>query len=154
MYLSDILKIINAGPPIDGNGAGLDGVYVNMENYKSFMAIVQLGVTAGTPIITVEKDADGSGAGTAITFYYRSCTTAYNASGGDTLAARATSAALTANATNNIFYVIEVDASEIVDYPYLRVRISDVSSSNLHSIIYILGGVRYEQLNIPEAIVV
>lgn len=154
MRLSEECKIINAGPPFDANGGGLDGVYINMENYKQFTAIVQLGVTAGTPVITVEKDADGSGSGSAITFHYRVCATAYNASGGDTLAADTTSASLTVSATDNIYYVIEVDADEIgPSYPFIRVRVSDTGASDLASIVYILSGPRYAMNVAPTALV-
>ena len=149
MYLSEVCKIINAGPPVDTNTAGLDGAYVSMKDYKHLTAIIQSGVSAGAvSTITVEKDADGSGVGTAIGFNARLCSTAYNAAGGDTLAA-ATAVAATGQAmstTDNTFVVIELDADELGGaHQWVRVRLSDPGAAQLASIIYILSGPRYAE---------
>lgn len=142
-------KIINAGPPKDINGTGLDGAYVSLKNYDHLTAIVQFGVTGAACNITVEKDADGSGAGSAITFTYRKEDT----DSGETLDAATTSASLATSTNNNILYVIEVDAAEIgPDYPYIRVRLSDPSVATLANIVYILSGARYQGQSMPTAL--
>jgi len=156
MILSEVAKIINAGPPKDINGAGLDGAYVFMGNYKHLTAIIQIGVTGGAaPSVTVEKSATGSGAGTQITFYLRECVTAYNASGGDTYYGAAgfklkTGYGLTT--TDNVFAVVELDGSELGGYGYVRVRLSDPSAGALASICYILTEARYAEEVQPQAI--
>lgn len=142
-HLSQVCKIVNAGPPKDINGAGLDGAYVKLDTYGHLTAIVALGVTGAAATITVEKDADGSGAGTAIAFNYRKEDTA----SGDTLdtLTAATNAGVATSTNDNIFYVIELDAREIgPDYPWVRVRVSDPSQATLCAITYVLSGARYQ----------
>lgn len=154
MYLSEVCKIINAGPPVDTNTAALDGVYVSMKNYKHLTAIIQSGASAGAcSTITVEKDADGAGAGTAIGFKLRVCATGYNAAGGDTLAA-AVSVEATGygmSTTDNTFYAIELDADELGGaHQWVRVRLSDPGASQIASITYILSGPRYAETTASE----
>lgn len=158
MYLSEICRIINAGPP--ATAATITGVYVNMENFSHLTAILQMGAGAA-PTVTVEKDADGSGAGTAIGFNYRMCDTAYNAAGGDTLAAPVAVGAggVAMGATDNSFMVIELDAAELLDftltgavsYPYVRV-VMTTGGAGLDALIYILSGQRYKDA--PTALTV
>ena len=63
--LSEKVKIVNMGPPVDVNGSGLDGDYVSLKNYKWATIVIQLGVTGAAGKITVEeaKAVDGTGAG-------------------------------------------------------------------------------------------
>jgi hypothetical protein len=153
LWLTEVGKIVNAGPPVDINGAGLDGVYANMANYGHLTAIVKLGVTGAATTITVEKDADGSGAGTAIAFRYRKEDT----DSGDTLDALTSVAAsgVACSTNNNIFYVIELDAAELGEgYPYVRVRLSDPTVATLADITYVLTGARYQQATPPTALAV
>lgn len=157
MILSNLCKIINAGPPVDVGTAGLDGVYVSMANYNHLTAIIQLGTTSGAaPTVTVEKSATGSGAGTAIAFWLRECVTAYNASGGDTYYAALglkLSTGYGITTTDNVFAIIELDASELGGSQYVRVRLSDPGVVNdFGSICYILSEARYPEANQPEAI--
>lgn len=157
MYLSEVCKIINAGPPFDANGGGLDGSYVNMRNHRHLTAIIQVGVTAGAaPAVTVEKSATGSGAGTAIGFYLRECSTAMTAVLGDllgTLTLRA-STGFGLTTTDNTFAVIELDVGELgIGYNYVRVRLSDPGAGALASICYVLSGARYQE-STQQAIVV
>lgn len=150
--LCEVYKIINAGPPVDINGTGLDGVYVNTRYYPHLTAIVSLGVTGAATTITVEKDADGSGTGTAMAFRYRAEDTA----SGDTLDSLTTaeSTGVACATADSIFYVIELDAAELGDgYPYVRVRLSDPSAATLASIVYVLGPGRYEGETLPSALV-
>jgi hypothetical protein len=145
MYLSEICKIINAGPP--SATFAITGVYVNMENYSHLTCILQMGVGAAATI-TVEKDADGSGAGTAIAFSYRLCDTAYNATGGDTLADDVLivgAGGFAMGATDNSFAVIELDTDKLgADYPYVRV-VATTGGAGLGNFIYILSGARYKE---------
>lgn len=159
MYLSEVCRIINAGPP--SATFAITGVYVNMENFSHLTCILQMGVGAAATI-TVEKDADGSGAGTAIAFKYRMCNTAYNAAGGDTLADEVQivgAGGVAMGATDNSFMVIELDAAELLDftttgavsYPYVRV-VATTGGAGLGNFIYILSGQRYKDA--PSALTV
>lgn len=153
LWLSEVGKIVNAGPPVDINGTGLDGVYVGMAKYGHLTAIVKLGVTGAATTITVEKDADGAGAGTAMAFRYRKEDT----DSGDTLDAltAAEASGVVCSTNNNVFYVIELDAAELGEgYPYVRVRLSDPSQATLADITYILSGAAYQQATPPTALVV
>lgn len=146
MFLSELTKIINALPPIS-EGGGNDAVYVNMKNFAHLTAIIQMGVGA-EPTITVEKSATGVGAGTAITFNWRKCNTAFDASGGDLLGALAAATGGVAgeamSATDNTFAVIELDAEELgPTYPFVRVCVG--VAAGLIAIVYILSGARYKE---------
>ena len=147
MYLSQICKIINAGPPVDVNPASLDCVYVNMENYSHITMIFQMGVGAA-PTITIEKSATGSGAGTAIAFSYRLCNTAYNATNGDLLAAAVLivgAGGVALGATDNSYMVVELDADVIgTTYPYVR-AVATTGGAGLFACIYVLSGARYKE---------
>jgi hypothetical protein len=152
MFLSQICKIINAGPPVANAPAVMDGVYVNMKNFAHLTAIIQTGVGAPATV-TVEEDADGSGAGTAIGFNYRLCDVGYNATGGDILG-NVTAigvGGIALGGTDNSFLVVEVDAAN-PDKPYMRVRLSSVTA--YESMIYILSGARYQDPNTVTALTV
>lgn len=153
MHLSEVAKIVNMGAPIDINGAGLDGAYVNLENAQHCAIIIQLGVTGAATTLTIEKDADGSGAGTAIAFDYRAETTA----AGDTLdaLAAATSSGIALSTNDGVFYVVEIDPKVIGGAtPYVRARLSDPSAATLASMCAILTPLRYAQATPPTALVV
>lgn len=146
MLLSETHKIINGMPPHSTDG-GLAGVaaYVNMENYSHFTAIIQQGVGAASTI-TVEKDANGAGAGTAIVFNYRLCNTAYQAAAGDLLGdlTAAGVGGIATGATDNSFLVIELDAVELgTEFPYVRIAATAVAG--VIGAIYILSGARYQE---------
>lgn len=146
MFLSEICKIVNGMPPHSTDG-GLAGVaaYVNMENYTHITMIVQQGVGAASTI-TVEKDANGSGAGTAIAFNYRMCNTAYQAALGDLLgeATAAGVGGIATGTTDNSFMVIELDSDVLgAGYPYVRAAASAVAG--VIGIVYILSGARYKE---------
>ncbi len=151
--LSEKVKIVNMGPPVDVNGAGLDGAYVSLKNYKWATIVIQLGVTGAAGSITVEeaKAVDGTGA-QAIGFNYRAEETA----GEDTLGplTEATAAnGITTSANDNIFYVIEISAAELSDgYDCIRVRMSDPAAATLVSMCAILSQPRFSQENLPSAI--
>jgi len=131
--------------PIDINGAGATSDIWNMKNYAHCTIIVGLGVTGAASTITVEEcDNVTPSNSTAIAFSYYAETTA----GGDTLGARtaATTSGITGSTNDGVFYVIEIDASQLTDgYPYLRVALSDPSAATLATAVVILSGARYAE---------
>ncbi|MBW2060936.1 MAG: hypothetical protein JRI95_05155 [Deltaproteobacteria bacterium] len=151
--LSEKVKIVNMGPPVDVNGSGLDGDYVSLKNYRWATIVIQLGVTGAAGKITVEeaKAVDGTGA-QAMGFNYRAEETAE----GDTLEAlTATSAAngISTSTNDNIFYVIEISADELSEgYDCIRVRMTDPAAATLVSMCAVLSQARYSQENMPSAI--
>ena len=150
--IAEQAHIVNALPPVDINGAAHNSDVWSMENYAHCTIIVQLGVTGAASTLTVEECDDFTPTNSnAIAFDYYSETTA----AGDTLSARssATSAGISTSTNDNVFYVIEVDASQLTDgYPCLRVALSDPAASTLASVVAILSGARYGETQSPTAV--
>ncbi len=133
--------ITNMIPPIDVNG-GKNGVVTSMKGYSHLSIILQLGVSAVQPVLTVQECDDFTPSNpAAIAFTYYSETTAL----GDTLSTKtaATSAGITLTANNTTFYVIEVDAAELTEgFPAVRIVLTDPSpaGSVIASAVGILSG--------------
>lgn len=143
--------VVNILPPIDITG-GVTCDSFKMENYGHVSIVVQFGVTASaaTKILVYEQTADGV-AGTAIAHNIYKEETA----SGDTLGTRTavTSAGTTPSANDNIFYVIEIDASELTDgSEWISVQITAPAASILCSATAYLSGSRYGQESSATAI--
>lgn len=144
MVLSEQGHIVNALPPVDITG-GAETDRIKMSNAGHITFIVQIGVSAAafTKIIVNAHTAASSGTTTAIAYNVRKEETAL----GDTLGAKTAVAAagLTPSANDNIFYVIELDASELPDgSPWVSVQLTNGTNSVIASVIAILTGVRYQ----------
>lgn len=150
--LTEKAKVVNIGPPIDVNGAGLDGDFISLKNYKWATIIIQLGVTGAAGTITLEEASDVAGTGAqARAFNYRAEDTA----AGDTLGAltAATSAGFATSTNDSIFYVIEIASSELsAGFDTIRPKISDPSAATLVSMCAILSGPRFAGDSMPSAI--
>jgi hypothetical protein len=135
--------VVNILPPVDVNG-GVSSDVFSMKDAAHVDIIVQVGVSAAAPTITVEEcDNFTPTTPVAIGFDYYAETTA----GGDTLAARATAtnAGFAISANDNIFYVISIDASELSrGYPNLRITFSNPGASVIASAVAILSGYRFK----------
>jgi len=145
--IAEQCHVVNVLPPIDvdtASGVAQSEVW-SMENYAHCTVIVQVGVGDADPgDITVEEvDVVAGTTDTAIDFYYYAETTAL----GDTLGARTLAEAATGidvSANDNIFYVIEIDASQLSDgYPCLCIKWSNPGGSTIASAVAILSGSRY-----------
>lgn len=146
--------VVNAVPPVDINGTGFTSDRFKLGLYTHASFLLQIGANNGASVITVEECDDASGShSTAIAFKYAKEETG----SGDSLSALAdaTSTGISTHASeDNIFYCIEVDASELSDgYPYVCVKGSDPSASVLVSGVAILSGARYAGEITPSAIV-
>lgn len=144
--------VINAVAPIDINGAGATSDVWSMRRYQHASIILSLGVTGAATTVTVEECDDFTPTNsTAIAFAYYAEVTA----GGDVLEARAaaTVAGVACSTNDGVFYVIEIDASQLTDgYPCLRVKLSDPSAATLASVQVVLSGSRYAVENSPTEI--
>jgi hypothetical protein len=145
--IAELGHVVNILPPIDidtASGVAASEIF-SMKNYAHATIIVQCGVTdADAGNITIEKcDNFTPDNDTAIDFYYYAETTAL----GDTLGARTLAEAATGidvSANDNIFYVIEIDASELdADNPCLVLKWSNPGGSTIASAVAILSGSRY-----------
>lgn len=141
--IAEMGHVVNILPPIDITG-GTTGDVFSMENYGHATIIVQVGVSAAafTKILVNECTAlDGTGA-TAIAFNYYAEETA----AGDTLSTRtaATTAGVTPSANDTIFYIIELDASELSDGSnFVQLQLTNGTNSVIASAVAVLSGSRY-----------
>jgi hypothetical protein len=149
-YIAQEQHVVNLIPPVSAAGGVTSGV-VNLKNFEHATIILQFGVTSAAPkdVLVLASDNGSPEATAAIAFNLHKCETAYNAANGDVLGAKvaATTAGFIPPATDNIFYVIEVDAASLPSgKPYVKLQIEDNSpaaSSILASAVAILSGARY-----------
>ena len=138
--------------PVDIDAGAQTSDAFKMTNYSHATIIISLGVTGAASTVTVKENTDASGTGaTAIAFSYYGEATA----GGDTLGARtsATSSGFATATTDGIFYVIELDATELSDgSEWVTVHLSDPGAATFASIGVVLSGARYAEVEAPTAI--
>lgn len=143
--------VVMATAPIDITAGGTTDVW-SMENYAHASIIIALGVTNAASAITVEEcDNFTPSTHPAIGFSYY----AEETDGGDTLGARTTVGVggFSTSANDGIFYVIEVDASQLSDgFGHMRLSFGSPSGTTIASIIVILSGSRYAEEQSPTAI--
>lgn len=144
-------KIVNAFQPVDINSNAITGDYVSMKNYPLLTIILSAGVVGAATTITVNKATavDGSG-NTPITFDYTRDT---NTTSGDAMAEGTATAALSSGTNNNQQTVIEVRAEDLGDYTSVNVNLSDPGSTSIWSGTMILSGGRYQNDELPSAII-
>jgi hypothetical protein len=144
--------VVNILPPLDIDAAAQTSDYFSMAKYQHASIIIQLGVTGAASTITVEESDDNAGSNTtAIAFSYWKEETA----GGDTLSTKqaATTAGFATSTNDGIFYVIEIDASQLSDgFPYLVVKSTDPGAATFGSMVAVLSGNRYSEDVTPTAI--
>jgi hypothetical protein len=152
MNIAEQCHVVNAYPAADASGAVWNTDVISMKNAGHITFILSAGTTGGTSDVTVQECDDTTPSNTtAIAFtYYKEETDA-----GDTLSDKqsATTGGFTTSANDNIFYVIEVDASQLSDgYPYIRVHGTDPGGATTINCVAILSELRYAQENTPTAI--
>ena len=141
--IAEMGHVVNLIPPVYITG-GVTGDRFSMENYAHASIIIQVGVSAAawTAIILRECDAATGGTATDIAFNVYKEETAL----GDTLGAlvEAAAAGVTPSANNSIFYVIELDASELADgFQWVELALTNGSNSVIASAVAVLSGSRY-----------
>jgi hypothetical protein len=128
--------------PVDETGGKTSAAF-SMATYAHASIVLGIGVSAAAPgAVTLQACADASGtSATAIAFDVFKCEVAAS----DVLGARTpvTTAGFTPPATDNIFYVIEIDAQKLPQgLPYLRVVEADATNSVINAIFVLLSGAR------------
>jgi hypothetical protein len=136
---------VNALPPIDINVGAQTSDAWTMAKHSHATIILQFGVVGAATTFTLEQAtaADGSDAA-AMAFNFYSETSA----GGDTLSARtaATASGVATGTTNNVTYIIELDAAELTeDYTWLRVQLTDPGTATVAGVSAVLSGSRYAE---------
>ena len=153
MNMSERQHFVNIWSPKDVTG-GVVGDRFTMANHRHATIHLAIGVSAGAPTKILVKNctAFSGGTATAIAFnIYKEET-----DGGDTLGARTAvlAAGTTPSANDNIFYVIELDASELTDgYEFVEISMTNASQEVFSSCVAILSGARYGKSESLTAIV-
>jgi len=141
--IAEQCHLVNILPPRDGDTVQTPEVF-SLRGASHVSIILQLGVTGAATTVTVEACDNFTPSNvSAIAFSYYSETTA----AGDTIGGTRTTVASTGFATSvndGVFYVIEIDASELPDgYPALQLKLSDPAAATFVSAIAILSGNRH-----------
>jgi len=133
--------------PVDFTG-GKTGRYMSLKDYEHITFILSIGVSAAAPtkiLVNAAQDKNGSNA-TAIAFNLFAAETTTV----DQLGARQAVAAagFTPSAVDDIFYVIELDADDVLaavgeGFPYVTVQVTNGVNSVIASCVAILSGARY-----------
>ena len=144
--------VVNALPPLDIDAAAQTSDAFSMAEYSHASIILQLGVTGAAATVTVKESTDNAGSGaTAIAFDYYGETTA----AGDTLGARtaATSSGFATSTNDSVFYVIELNAEDLSDgSEWVTIHTSDPGAATFGSIVVILSGSRYAEVESPTVL--
>jgi hypothetical protein len=135
--------------PQDGN-TGVTGDVFSMREYSHASIIFTIGTSAvAMTKLLVKECASKAGGGTLIAYDSYSGTTTGAAANADVLSERVTAATTTTAGvslaeTDNIFYVIEIDAAQLTaGYEWIEVSFTADAGVNYVSCIAILSGSRY-----------
>lgn len=142
--------IVNILPPVDITGGKVSQAF-SMAKHGHATIILQIGVSAAAPTkIFVDQGTATAAVGTAIAgaahIPFSIYTQETAGADQDVLSARTavTVAGYTPAATDGIFYVIELDASELTDgNPWVQLNVTNGVNSVIASAVAILSGERY-----------
>jgi hypothetical protein len=143
--------VVNILAPVDITG-GKNAQGFSMKNYAHASIIVQVGVSAAAftkIVVNKASAADGTGA-VAIPFSIYKQETAGADKDVLTDKTAVAAAGYTPSANDGIFYVIEVDASELDPaLPYIWLQLTNGVNSVIASAVAILSGARYAETQSP-----
>jgi hypothetical protein len=150
IYVSQECHVVNLIPPASQSSTKTTAVF-NMKGWRHASIILQIGSAGTPPVVTLQQSDNGSPANTtAVPFNLHKCEVSAGSANSDVLSGRnaETSAGFTPAATNNEFYVIEIDADTLgVNYAddenYLQLVLTSPTSCFV-SAVAILSGGRYE----------
>lgn len=156
--LDEMLKPVAAIVPIDTTGAGQDGDWVSLKNYRRCLIIIMQGAWAGgTSAVTVEQATSAAGGSAkALTIEYYNQGTALT----DDAYARTAISSNTFNlpATANTFTFLEVHQQDLDmnnGFCFIRVRTATPgANADLIAAVYVLGEPAYamKAADLPTAI--
>lgn len=146
-------RFVTGTVPVDINGAGANSDYINMGRVNSGVFAIQIGVSAASAVTLTQAKtaAGGSPKALAFTKYYTNIGLA-----DDTLTeATAASNTFNVSATDNLLYIIPVDARDLDtanDYNFVRVNVADPSASCLCGILFVGEAGRYMESTPPTIV--
>lgn len=141
--LIENLKVVPAFVPIDTNGAGADGDWVNLRYFRRILTVIQQGAWAGgTPAVTFEQATSAAGAGAkALGYSERWDGTALT----DDILAKTAVTSDTSNLANAANGTMQVEHSakdlDIANgFTHMRVRVATPgANADLIAAFYVLG---------------
>src|SRR5579859_7185534 len=139
IYVAQEAHVVNLIPPASYSSTKTTGVF-NMKGWRHASIILQVGSAGTTPVVTLDSSDNGSPENTtALAFNLHKCEVSAGSANSDVLGPRTAVAAagFTPAATNNEFYVIEIDAE------YLPLVATSPTSCFLSAAAVLSGG-RYE----------
>lgn len=151
MVISEQGHFVQVLAPVDITG-GKTGQAFSMKKYQHATILLLIGVAAAafTKILVNQCTSAGGAGATAIPFSIYKQETA--GVGNDVLGARTAVAAAgytPANASG-IFYVIEIDGTELADgFPYVQLQLTNGANSVIASAAAILTGARFAETQSP-----
>jgi hypothetical protein len=133
--------------PKDVTG-GATGETFSMREWEHATITVVIGASAGALTRFVVSECTGKDAAGAvpIAYAYYACETTGAAANCDVLGVRqaATSAGIDLSETDNIFYVIDIDAAQLSDgYEWIYVNVTSAAAANFLCAVAHLSGARY-----------
>lgn len=146
-YLAQQAHIASVLAPVDITG-GKTGRYMSLAAYEHITFIIPVGVSAAAwtkIIVNGATSAAGAGA-TAIAFdLFAAETTVVDLLG---TKQRVAAAGFTPSAVDDIFYVIEVDAADVMGqlgetFKYVTVQLTNGANSVIAAVVAVLTGARY-----------
>jgi hypothetical protein len=145
--LAEQAHFVNILPPVDITGGVYSDIF-SMAKYDHATILVQIGVSnaAFTKIIVNACDDFTPSSRTALAYNIYKCETGSTAANGDVLGGRTAvlAAGLTPSATDNIMYVIEINAEELPSgKPNLELNLTNGSNSVIASAVAVLTKGRY-----------
>ena len=148
-------KIYNVLIPVADPWAGsTTGFGVHLENYKRLTYIIPTGTSAcGDAVVTVNAAVSASGAGTAIAFKYRTCS-----SGGEygTLTDATSTGFTMTKEREGMSYVIDVNVDDVAaagtDYDYSTITLTETvaDATVVACVIAVLSEPRYPQATLQH----
>lgn len=146
IYVAQECHVVNLIPPASYS-ATVTTPKFNMKGWRHASIILQVGAAGTPPVVTLDSSDNGSPESkTAIPFNLHKCETAYDAANGDVLGARIAEAntGFTPAATDNEFYVIELDADTLpAGQDYVELVATSPTSCFLAASVVLSAG-RYE----------
>jgi hypothetical protein len=147
IYVAQECHVVNLIPPASQGSTVTTGLFC-MKGWAHATIILQQGVAGTPPTVTLNSSDNGSPANTTsgIPFNLHKCETAYGAHNGDVLGARIAepAAGFTPASTNDIFYVIELDADTLPSgQDFVDLTITSPTGCYLSAVVILSAG-RYE----------
>jgi hypothetical protein len=157
LVVAEAGHVVNLIPPVDITGGKVSQAF-SMKNYAHATIILQIGVSAAafTKIFVDSATATaavGTPAAGAAHMNFSIYTQETAGADKDVLSARTAVVAATGYtpaATDGIFYVIEIDGSELPDgSPWVQLNLTNGANSVIASAVAILSGARYAETQSP-----